>query len=70
MQIWPRLCERSKGVSSLWPYHWEMLGASLESDCWGSMYVGFLILCPKTVPNVSAAAYRPDYMFQTVIGVL
>ena len=21
------------GVSSLWSYHWQMLGASLESDC-------------------------------------
>ena len=28
---------RSKGVNSLWPYHWDMLGASLESDSLGSL---------------------------------
>ena len=55
-----------KGVSSLGPYHWEMLGASLESDCRGSLS-WLLILSPRTVPNVSA--YRPDYLFQTVTGV-
>ena len=26
-----------------------------------------LILCPKTVPNVSA--YRPDYLFREQLGV-
>ena len=29
--------------------------------------VGFLIVSPRTVPNVSA--YIPVYLFQTVIGV-
>ena len=24
-------------VSSLWPYHWEMHGESLESNCRGSL---------------------------------
>ena len=24
-------------MNSLWPYHWEVLGASLESDYWGSL---------------------------------
>ena len=48
-------------------YHWKVLGASLESDCRGSLY-WFLILSPRTVPNVSA--HRPDYLFQIVIGVL
>ena len=41
MQIRPRLFERSKEVSSLWPYHWEMLGASVESDCWDSLCLIF-----------------------------
>ena len=31
-----------------------------DVDC-----VGFLIVSPRTVPNVSA--YRPDYLFHTVI---
>ena len=66
VQIWPRPCERSKGVSSLWPYQWEMLGASLESACQGSL-CWLLILSPRTVASVSA--YRPDYLFQTVIGI-
>ena len=56
----PRSCERVKKVSSLWPYHWEML------DCRGS-FCWLLIQSPSTVPNVSS--YMPDYMFQTVIGV-
>ena len=33
VQIWPRPWGWNKGVSSPRPYHWEMLGASLESDC-------------------------------------
>ena len=37
MQNLPRPCERSKGVSSLWPYNWEMLEAYLESECRGSL---------------------------------
>ena len=43
-----------------------MLGASLESDCRGSLCWLFF-LSPRTVPNMSA--YRLDYLFQTVIGV-
>ena len=43
-----------------------MLGVSLESDCW-AVCVGFLILSLRTVPNMSM--YKPDYLFQTVIGV-
>ena len=38
MQIWPWLCEQSNGVSSLWPCHYEILGVSRESDCWGSLW--------------------------------
>ena len=66
MSIWPRLCEISKEVSSLWPCHWEMLVASLELDCWGTSCWPF-IPSPRTGPNVSA--FRPDYLFHTVIGV-
>ena len=66
MKIWPRLYGRGNGVSSLWPYHWEMLVASLESDCQGSPCWLF-ILSPGAGRNVSA--YRPDYLFQTVISV-
>ena len=51
----------------MWPCHWEMLGASLESDYQGSL-CWLLIRSPRTVPNVSA--YRPDDVFQTVTDVL
>ena len=44
-------------------------------DAWGISRIRLqgqsvlaLILSPRAVPNVSA--YRPDYLFQTVIGVL
>ena len=66
VQMWPRPCERSKEVSPLWPYYWaddwdisriRLLGQSVLA----------LILSPRTVPKVSA--YRPDYLFQTVIDV-
>ena len=40
----------------------------LQDQTAGTVCVGFLTLSPRTVPNVSA--YRPDYLFQTVIGVL
>ena len=45
-----------------------MLGTSLESDCRDSLCWLFNSVSPRTVPNLSA--YRPDYLFQTVIGVL
>ena len=32
-----RLCGRSSGVNFLWPYHWEMLWASLKSGCRGNL---------------------------------
>ena len=35
VQLW--LCERSNGVSSQLQSHWEMLGASIELDCRGSL---------------------------------
>ena len=38
MQIWPWLREQSNGVSSSWPCHYEILGVSRESDCWGSLW--------------------------------
>ena len=44
-----------------------MLETSLESDYRGSLCWLFIYSSPKTVPNMSA--YRPDYLFQTVIGV-
>ena len=44
-----------------------MLGASLGSETAVAVCVGFLFLSPRTVPNMSA--FRPDYLFQTVIGV-
>ena len=43
-----------------------MLGASQESDA-GEVCVGFLILSPRTGSNMPA--YRPDYLFETVIDV-
>ena len=34
----------------------------------GQPVLAFHLLSPKNVPNMSA--YRPDYLFQTVIGIL
>ena len=67
MQIRRRPCERSKGVSSLWPYHWEMLGASLESDCRGSLCWLFNCKSEDYAKRVRLWAGLPQ--FQTLIGV-
>ena len=40
----------------------------MQAFTFTAVCVGFLILSPRTVPNVSA--YRPDYLFHTVTGVL
>ena len=56
VQTWLRPWEWSKGVSSPWPYHWEMRGGQ-SSLCW-------LLI---QMPNVSA--YRRGYLFYTVIGI-
>ena len=52
----------------------ELLVAVSLGDAWGisrirrrAVCVGFLVLSLMTGPNVSE--YRPDYLFQTVIGV-
>ena len=54
----------------------KLLVAISLGDAWGisrirlpgQFVLAFLFLSPRTVPNVSA--YRPDYLFQTVIGIL
>ena len=39
----------------------------LQNQTAEAVCVGFLVLSPRTGPNLSA--YRPDCLFQTVIGV-
>ena len=46
-------------------YHWEMLWASLKSDCRGNCS-GFYFQSPETVQNVFV--YRPDCLFRTMTG--
>ena len=43
-----------------------MLGATLESECWGSLCWVFGS-GPETVPIMSA--YGPDYLFRAAMGV-
>ena len=42
-------------------------GGHFQNQTAGTVCVGFLILSPRIAQNVSS--YRPDYLFQIVIGV-
>ena len=60
-------CMRYWDDLSVHPIACETHGASQERQTSRVVYVGLLILSPKTVPDVSV--YKPDSLFQEQLSI-